>query len=88
MLHGSCRVADGSWLYSEIDLNTHYGNKEGKFISGGAGFKSTGRHFALEHGESSLVLKGELYANGGCMEAEIDLSACIVVKDGKFVFEQ
>ncbi|TEB28101.1 hypothetical protein FA13DRAFT_1735997 [Coprinellus micaceus] len=87
ILHGICQKADGSSVYSEIDLDLHYGNKGGKFSSGGAKFKSTGRRFTLELGESQLMLKGELYSNGDWIEDKIDISPCIVVKDGQFVFE-
>ncbi|TEB28099.1 hypothetical protein FA13DRAFT_830119 [Coprinellus micaceus] len=77
-----------SELYSKVDLNHHYANNGGKFSSGGTGFKTAGRRFALERGESSLMLTGELYTSGKWVNAKIDLLPCILVRGGRFVFEQ
>jgi hypothetical protein len=88
VLTGSCRNAEGSELYSKVDLNHHYANNGGKFSSGGTGFKTAGRRFALERGESSLMLTGELYTSGKWVNAKIDLLPCILVRGGRFVFEQ
>jgi hypothetical protein len=86
ILQGLCQQTDGAWVYSEVDLNAHYGNTQGKFVSGESGFKDAGRNFALELSESSVMLKGELNDEGSCVGAEVDVSICVVVKDGGFEF--
>lgn len=86
ILRGYCQKADGTWEYSELDLNNHYSIGGGNFTSEGGGFIDAGHNFWLEPGDSRVMLKGELNDSGN--RVEVDLSICIVVKDGRFVFEK
>lgn len=86
IVRGLCQQTDGTWAPSQIDLSAHYGNNQGNFVSGDSGFKDAGRNFTLEPSESSVMLKGELNDEGNWIGAEVDVSICVVVKDGGFAF--
>ncbi|KAJ3506194.1 hypothetical protein NMY22_g17332 [Coprinellus aureogranulatus] len=88
ILVGLCQKTDGTWARSELDLNAHYGVNEGKLIADSGGFLDASRNVRLEPGKSSVMLKGEVNDSGNWVGAEVDLSICVVVKEGGFVFEK
>jgi CVNH domain len=79
ILQGLCQRTDGKWDFAEIDLNNHYGNKQGKFESDGSGFKHTSRNFKVEANDAgtSVLFQAELARpdSGGWVPAEVELSA-------------
>ncbi|KAH6917994.1 hypothetical protein BKA70DRAFT_1554159 [Coprinopsis sp. MPI-PUGE-AT-0042] len=88
VLRGLCQQTDGTWSFSELDLNNHYSAHGGKFSVDTGGFKDVARNLWLEPGDSSVVLHGELNESDSWATAQIDLSIRVVVKEGRFVFEK
>lgn len=87
ILRGLALSPNGKFQQAEIDLSKHYSNDHGKFSSEGTNYHCTGHGFRLESTSNAVKLVGEL-GDGrvGNKHAEVDLSICIVVQKGKFVF--
>lgn len=72
---------------SEINLDEHYGNINGKFEAGERHYSRSGRNFRLEQDASSVKLFAELMdCEGEWHDAEVDLSDCVVNQKGKLAF--
>ncbi|KAI1771061.1 Cyanovirin-N [Hypoxylon cercidicola] len=86
-LRGLVVGRDGKFVPSEIDLDQHYGNINGKFEAGERHYSRSGRNFRLEQDSNTVKLFGELMdCEGAWHDAEIDLSDCIVNEKGKLAF--
>ncbi|KAF8310744.1 hypothetical protein DL93DRAFT_2061772 [Clavulina sp. PMI_390] len=89
VLNGLCIGTDGLLHWSSIDLNDYYGNDDASLVSGSGGFSSTSRKISLDLSGGSVVLKAEChedFVDYGW--ASVDLTPCILVRQGSFVFER
>ncbi|KAI1763214.1 CNVH-domain-containing protein [Hypoxylon sp. FL1150] len=86
-LRGVVVNRDGKFVPSEIDLDQHYGNINGKFEAGERHYSRSGRNVRLEQDATSVKLFAELAdCEGEWHEAEVDISECIVNDKGKLAF--
>ncbi|KAI0379471.1 CNVH-domain-containing protein [Hypomontagnella monticulosa] len=87
ILKGLVVGPDGKFRVSEINLDQHYGNIGGKFEPASGVYSLSGRDFRLEKNLDSIKLIGELQDYGGVHRpAEIDLSLCVVNRNGQLAF--
>ncbi|KAJ7250032.1 hypothetical protein B0H12DRAFT_685000 [Mycena haematopus] len=89
MLCGFCLGSDQQLHYSEIDLNNHYGNRNGQFVSADRAFGSTAQNLSLstQNERGKVMLRAQLRAyNHSYNNAEVNLAICIVNQGGKFGF--
>lgn len=94
VLYALCRGQDGEYHISSIDLNAHYGNRNGSFTSKGSHFYNP--NFADLDSislritpEKKMILRARLLnCNKQWKDAEIDISPCVLNRNGKLVFER
>ncbi|TFB01703.1 hypothetical protein CCMA1212_006413 [Trichoderma ghanense] len=91
-LYGLCLGLDGKFHKRDIDLNEYYENVNGDFATG-RHFYYSARNVRIEPSNDSLLLKADLkcdhwYSSNNWNADEIDLSTCILIRDGHFVFEK
>ncbi|KAK6517588.1 hypothetical protein TWF281_004238 [Arthrobotrys megalospora] len=99
ILQGLCLGYDGKLHYSEINLDNHYGNVEGRIQSGSSHLFKAGDGFQLRPSASELRLHGHLRCNprwrpksrrsaGQVLwnRHDIDLASSIRNRDGQFGF--
>ncbi|KAI2616759.1 hypothetical protein GGR54DRAFT_649186 [Hypoxylon sp. NC1633] len=89
LLSGLVLGRDGKFHPSALDLDHHYGNIGGRFEAGRENFSLTGRNLRLELDANAAKLVGEIKDYDGEYRAsEIDLSVCVVNRQGQLVFEE
>ena len=84
MLEARCRKVNGRREQSQIDLNMHVGNREGKFDVEGRNFVYSARNVRLE-GRNTLCADLES-SDREWHQDSINLDAFIGNRDGKLVF--
>ncbi|KAH2909303.1 hypothetical protein KXW25_004166 [Aspergillus fumigatus] len=80
ILSSRCKRPDGTYSFSEIDLNDCLGNNNGKFVWGGESFADSASqvHLALEWGEGRPMLHAQLNDwHGSVQSASVNLGECI-----------
>ncbi len=88
-LKAVCVGNDGILYPSSINLNDHYENRGGEFVSGGRHFLSTSQNLSLRIAESSIKLEAKLLNyEKQWTSASVDLAICIVNKKGQLNFEK
>ena len=89
-LKGLC-IGAGQGLFHalELDLDDHYKNVNGHFVTG-KDFSSSSRNISIELSGQSLFLKAELASDSGDSwnETQADLAVDIFIRHGQFVFEK
>ncbi len=93
VLSGLCLDYDGICRLSTIDLNDHYENFNGDLVTGRRFYYSSRNVSIDKPARGSLMLKAELKGNHWWSgdfwkQNETDLSTCIVIRGGRFVFER
>ncbi|KAK7039079.1 hypothetical protein VNI00_010243 [Paramarasmius palmivorus] len=87
ILQGLCIHSDGKLYPSEIDLNEHYANNNGRFASNDRGFYHTSKDLKVNISNEGVILRGKLRDDSGrWRSAKVDLSVCIVNMGGGFRF--
>ncbi|XXH02056.1 hypothetical protein Hte_008421 [Hypoxylon texense] len=89
LLRGLVVGRDGKFAPSEINLDEHYGNINGKFEAGERHYSRSGRNFRLEQDAraNAVRLLGELMdCEGAWHDADIDISDCIGNQKGNLAF--
>ncbi|EAW11650.1 CVNH domain-containing protein [Aspergillus clavatus NRRL 1] len=80
ILCSRCKRPDGSWGFSELDLNDCLGNNNGKFVWGGGSFADSAAqvHLALEGADARPMLHAQLNdRHGSVQSASVNLAECI-----------
>ncbi|KAL2011232.1 hypothetical protein VTN00DRAFT_3950 [Thermoascus crustaceus] len=76
-------------LLTSGPLPLHLAARNGKFVSGDRHFAATGRNFSIERTPEAVTLKGDLRDyDGEYCSASLNLSVCILNKDGALVLEK
>lgn len=60
VLHAQCQTRCGEWKRSTLDLNTLFGNDDGRFSAGGENFSHTARDISCFSSKGSVYLKAEI----------------------------
>ncbi|KAI5117143.1 hypothetical protein M0805_000070 [Coniferiporia weirii] len=86
-LKALCLGSDKKMHPSSIDLNDHYANSNGSFVSDDNHFVHTSRNLSLQVTSESVLLSADLRDwNSEYQYAEVDLSICIVNDNGRLAF--
>jgi len=75
-----CLTNSGKLAVSEIDLDAHFSNDNGKFVAGGKNFTHSAKDIRLD----GLTLRASLNSK----EASYDLDACLENIDGQLRFQK
>ncbi|KAA1478657.1 hypothetical protein DENSPDRAFT_845794 [Dentipellis sp. KUC8613] len=89
VLSALCLGNDGKYHQSSIDLNKHYGTRNGFLTSGRNGFYAGARNVSFEVMDTRALLCAEVSnQDGEYIYSEVDISLCVFNHSGRLVFER